>query len=67
MSIDRYMGTAQVVEDENGEMLLEFPVEFLNQMGWHEETMLEWIIDEEEIMLREAKNVTDKIESIRKG
>jgi len=67
MSTDRYIGTAQVIEDENGELLLEFDTEMLNQMGWHEETMLEWIIDEEEIMLREAKDGRDKTESIRKG
>ena len=67
MSTDRYIGTAQVIEDENGELLLEFDTEMLNKMGWHEETMLEWIIDEEEIMLREAKDGRDKTESIRKG
>ena len=67
MSTGTYIGTAKVVEDDDGELLLEFDVETLNQMGWDEETMLEWIIDEEEITLREAKNGRDKIESISKG
>ncbi len=67
MSTGTYIGTAKVVEDDDGEMLLEFDVETLNQMGWDEDTMLEWIIDEEEIMLREAKNGRDKTESISKG
>jgi hypothetical protein len=67
MSTGTYIGTAKVVEDDDGEMLLEFDVETLNQMGWDEETMLEWIIDEEEITLREAKNGRDKTESISKG
>ena len=67
MSTGTYIGTAKVVEDNDGELLLEFDVETLNQMGWDEETMLEWIIDEEEITLREAKNGRDKTESISKG
>jgi hypothetical protein len=67
MSTGTYIGTAKVVEDDDGELLLEFDVETLNQMGWDEETMLEWIIDEEEITLREAKNGRDKTESISKG
>ena len=41
MSTGTYIGTAKVVEDDDGEMLLEFDVETLNQMGWDEETMLE--------------------------
>ena len=50
-----YIGN--VVEDENGELLLEFPVALLSQMGWDEGTMLEWMIDEEEqIILKEAEN-----------
>ena len=50
-----YIGN--VVEDENGELLLEFPVALLNQMGWDEGTMLEWMIDEEEqIILKEAED-----------
>ena len=67
MSTGTYIGTAKVVEDDDGELLLEFDVETLNQMGWDEETMLEWIIDEEEVTLREAKNGRDKTESISKG
>lgn len=49
---DRYIGN--VVEDEDGELLLEFPVELLNQMGWDEGTLLEWMIEEENIILKEA-------------
>lgn len=52
---DRYIG--QVVEDENGELLLEFPVELLKQMGWDEGTLLDWMIDEERnIVLKEKEN-----------
>lgn len=55
MTGDRYIGN--VVEDEDGEMLLEFPIELLKQMGWDEGTLLEWLIDEEEnVILKEAEN-----------
>lgn len=55
MTGDRYIGN--VVEDEEtGELLLEFPIELLNQMGWDEGTMLEWMIEEENIVLKEKEN-----------
>ena len=48
----KYIG--HVVEDENtGELMLEFPIELLHQMGWDEGTRLEWMIDEEEVSIRE--------------
>lgn len=52
---DRYIG--KVVEDEEtGEMLLEFPIELLNQMGWDEGTLLDWVIEEEQVLLKESTN-----------
>jgi hypothetical protein len=57
MTGDRYIGN--VVEDEDGELLLEFPIELLNQMGWDEGTMLEWMIEEENIVLKEKENATE--------
>lgn len=64
MNGDKYIGN--VVEDENGELLLEFPVELLNQMGWDEGTLLEWMIDEEQnVILKEPDNGRDnKTESV---
>lgn len=60
----KYIGN--VVEDENGELLLEFPVEILNQMGWDEGTLLEWMIDEEEnVYIRKTEDdKDDKTESV---
>jgi hypothetical protein len=66
MSTGTYMGTAKVVEVD-GDLCLEFPVDTLNQMGWDEETMLEWMIDDEEVSLREVKKDEDKTESIPKS
>ena len=53
---DRYIG--KVVEDEQGEMMLEFPVEMLKQMGWDEGTLLEWMVDEEERIILKEKEAT---------
>ncbi len=33
-------------EDENGDLLLPFPDELLNDMGWKEGTVLHWEINE---------------------
>jgi hypothetical protein len=50
-----YIG--HVVEDEEtGEMLLELPTELLGSMGWDEGTLLEWLIEEENVILKEAQN-----------
>lgn len=34
--------TAKVIEDENGELVLEFPEDLLKTMNWSEGTVLEW-------------------------
>jgi len=59
-----YIG--HVVEDEEtGELLLELPTELLGSMGWDEETLLEWLIEEENVILKEAQNGReDKTESV---
>jgi hypothetical protein len=51
---NNYIG--EVVEDEDGETMIQLPIELLGQMGWDEQTLLEWIIDEEAITLKEKVN-----------
>lgn len=34
--------TAKVIEDENGELVLEFPEDLLKTMNWSVGTVLEW-------------------------
>lgn len=34
--------TTTVFEDENGEHCIEIPIDLLNQMGWDEETLLDY-------------------------
>ena len=45
---------AEVVE-EDGEPMIQFPVETIRQMGWDEHTLLEWIIESEEVILQEKE------------
>jgi hypothetical protein len=46
----------EVQEDSNGESIVQFPVELLNQMGWTEETLIEWIISDDVVTVREVKD-----------
>ena len=41
-------------EDENGDLLLPFPDELLNDMGWKEGTVLNWEInDNGQVIIKE--------------
>jgi hypothetical protein len=54
MKPNHYIG--EVVEDEDGELCVELPVEMLQQMGWDEGTLLEWLTDEENnVTIREKE------------
>lgn len=46
----------EVQEDTNGEAIVQFPVELLNQMGWTEDTLIEWIINDDVVTIREVKD-----------
>lgn len=46
----------EIQEDSNGEAIVQFPVELLNQMGWTEETLIEWIISDDVVTVREVKD-----------
>ena len=56
MKQNHYVG--EVVEDEDGELAIQLPINMLNQMGWDEGTLLEWIVEEEgkSYMLKEIKD-----------
>ena len=46
----------EVEEDENGELLLPLPLELISQMGWDEETILDWeLMDNGTVVLKEVK------------
>jgi hypothetical protein len=44
---------AEVIEDDDGELVLELPVQVIDQMGWDEHTLLQWVIEEENVYLTE--------------
>ena len=44
---------AEVIEDADGELVLELPVQVIDQMGWAEHTLLQWVIEEENVYLTE--------------
>ena len=48
--------TSHVIETEDGELAIELPTEMLNQMGWVEETILEWFIEPEKVIIKEVKD-----------
>jgi bifunctional DNA-binding transcriptional regulator/antitoxin component of YhaV-PrlF toxin-antitoxin module len=43
-----------VEENKEGDLILPIPVELLSQMGWDESTILEWVIMEDKVYLKEA-------------
>jgi len=48
--------TVEVQEDKDGELFIEFPAELLNQMGWAEDTLIEWLIgDDGKVTIKEFK------------
>lgn len=38
----------EVLEDDDGELMIEMTVRELAQMGWDEYILLQWLIEEEE-------------------
>lgn len=50
----------EILEDEDGELMLTLPVHLMNQMGWDFGTELEWIVDDGRVILREAQG-TDEV------
>lgn len=46
-----------VIEDaETGEMVIEFPDEFLAQVGWNEGDVLQWVINSDGSLTLEKAN-----------
>jgi len=61
MKPNHYIG--EVVEDDDGELCVELPVEMLQQMGWDEGTLLEWLTDEENNVILKEKECQQQQES----
>lgn len=49
--------TVELEEDPNTkELLMPIPTDILSQMGWHEGTELFWVIENDNIILKEKYN-----------
>ena len=49
--------TVELEEDPNTkELLMTIPTDILSQMGWHEGTELFWVIENDNIILKEKYN-----------
>ena len=50
-----YIG--EVEENASGEMVLNLPFDLISQMGWTEETLLEWeVAEDDKVLLKEVEN-----------
>jgi hypothetical protein len=47
--------TVTLDEDENGDLFMPIPADFLTELGWEEDDLLEWVIEDDYIVLRKAE------------
>jgi len=52
----KVVGISTVKEDEYGEPYIEFNVALMNQMGWDDQTLLEWEIMGNMAVIRKKEN-----------
>ena len=43
-------------EDENGDLFMPIPADFLTELGWQEDDLLEWIVENDQIVLRKVED-----------
>jgi hypothetical protein len=48
--------TVTLDEDENGDLFMPIPADFLDNLGWTEDDLLEWIIEGDQIVLRKVED-----------
>lgn len=51
------MITSTILEDSDGQLLLDLS-DIINQVGWAEDTVLEWDVTEEAVFIREANDTS---------
>lgn len=47
--------TVTLDEDENGDLFMPIPADFLDSLGWTEDDVLEWIVEDNQIVLRKVE------------
>ena len=45
----------EIKQDIDNEQYIELPEELINELGWNQETELEWVIDEGRVILRKKE------------
>jgi hypothetical protein len=48
--------TVTLDEDENGDLFMPIPADFLDSLGWKEDDLLEWIVEGDQIVLRKVED-----------
>ncbi len=48
--------TVTLDEDENGDLFMPIPADFLDSLGWQEDDLLEWIVEGDQIVLRKVED-----------
>lgn len=48
--------TVTLDEDENGDLFMPIPADFLDSLGWQEDDLLEWIVEDDQIVLRKVED-----------
>ena len=62
MKENHYIG--EVIEDDDGNLCVELPINMLGQMGWDEQSLLEWLIEEDgSVILKEKEECQERQES----
>ena len=50
------MDVLEVLEDDNGELMLNFPDELIEEMGWREGDLLDWRLKGNSIVLSKVND-----------
>jgi hypothetical protein len=57
-SLDTIQNTDSIVtldEDENGDLMLPIPNDIMDELGWDDGDLLEWIVEDDHIVLRKVE------------
>jgi antitoxin component of MazEF toxin-antitoxin module len=49
------MHIVEIKQDIDNELYIEIPEQMVNELGWNRETELEWVIEDNKIILKEKQ------------
>jgi bifunctional DNA-binding transcriptional regulator/antitoxin component of YhaV-PrlF toxin-antitoxin module len=47
--------TVTLDEDDNGDLMLPIPNDIMDELGWDDGDLLEWIVEDDQILLRKVE------------